>query len=43
MAGVITACIAIGVMAAVAVLAAIIAAVSTVAGHSKTTSSDEED
>lgn len=42
MAGVITACIAIGVMAAVAVLAAIIAAVSTVSGYGKATENDDD-
>lgn len=42
MAGVITACIAIGAMAAVAVLAAIIAAVSTVAGYGKASDNDDE-
>lgn len=42
MAGVITACIAIGVMAGVAVLAAIIAAVSTVSGYGKATENDDD-
>lgn len=41
MSGVLVACIAIGVMAAIAVLAAIISAVSTVSGYGKAEENDE--
>lgn len=42
MAGVITAGIAIGVLASIAVLAAIVAAVSTVSGYGKPAENDED-
>lgn len=42
MAGVIIACIAVGVMAAVAVFAGIIAAISTVSGYAKAEENDED-
>lgn len=42
MAGVITGCVAIGVMASIAVLAAVISAVSTVSGYGKAEENDED-
>lgn len=42
MAGVVTACIAMGVMAGIAVLAAIVAVVSTVSGYGKASENDED-
>lgn len=42
MAGVVTACIAIGVLAGIAVLAAVVAAVSTVSSYGKALENDED-
>ncbi len=42
MAGVITACIAMGVLAGIAVLAAVVAVVSTVSSYGKALENDED-